>query len=313
MGLTLQGTIVLLLVLLTVCAIYGLELVLFARYVVGQIRRRPRPNVLLSAPAIVLHTLAIVGLGCMLYGTFIEPTWIEVNTVTLRTTKLKDTTFRIVQISDLHCDVKPRNEQRLVEIVNDLKPDVVVATGDYLNHPSALPRLVEVLKNLDAPLEGLAVEGNFDVRSNVCRDAFAEAGFAMLRRDTVVVAKDEEAIGISGLQFGRPEAYRELLADLPGDRFNVFLYHMPDLVEDAAEFPVDLYLCGHTHGGQVALPFYGAVITFSKFGKRYESGLYHVGATTLYVNRGLGLEPRPAPQMRFLARPEVTVFDIGPQ
>jgi predicted MPP superfamily phosphohydrolase len=63
----------------------------------------------------------------------------------------------------------------------------------------------------------------------------------------------------------------------------------------------------------VALPWYGALITFSKFGKKYESGLYRVGTTTLYVNRGLGLEPRPGPQVRFLARPEIAVFDILPE
>ena len=76
---------------------------------------------------------------------------------------------------------------------------------------------------------------------------------------------------------------------------------------------MDLYLCGHTHGGQVALPLYGALITLSKFGKKYESGMYESNGTILYVNRGLGLEPKPAPQVRFFARPEITVFDIVPE
>jgi predicted MPP superfamily phosphohydrolase len=66
-------------------------------------------------------------------------------------------------------------------------------------------------------------------------------------------------------------------------------------------------------GGQVALPGYGALITLSKFAKKYEAGRYDVDGTMLYVNRGLGLEPRPAPQARFYARPEITVFDIVPE
>ncbi len=71
----------------------------------------------------------------------------------------------------------------------------------------------------------------------------------------------------------------------------VFLYHTPDEILDiAATNRVDLYCAGHTHGGQVALPLYGALVTFSKFGKRYESGLYREGQTSLYVNRGLGME-----------------------
>ncbi|MHC4240332.1 MAG: hypothetical protein ACYSUC_11380 [Planctomycetota bacterium] len=72
---------------------------------------------------------------------------------------------------------------------------------------------------------------------------------------------------------------------------------------------VDLYLAGHTHGGQIALPFYGALITLSKFGKKYESGMHKVDDTVLYVNRGIGGH---AWSMRFFARPEITVFDIGP-
>jgi len=72
---------------------------------------------------------------------------------------------------------------------------------------------------------------------------------------------------------------------------------------------VDLYLAGHTHGGQVRAPLYGAIVTFSEFGKRYEMGPYRVGGTMLYVNRGIGFEPE-LPRVRFLARPEVAVIDL---
>jgi predicted MPP superfamily phosphohydrolase len=81
---------------------------------------------------------------------------------------------------------------------------------------------------------------------------------------------------------------------------------MPDAVQ--AKF--DLYLAGHTHGGQIALPFYGALITYSRFGKKYESGQFHEGETTLYVTRGIGFAHQPQPEARFMARPEVTVIDL---
>jgi predicted MPP superfamily phosphohydrolase len=70
---------------------------------------------------------------------------------------------------------------------------------------------------------------------------------------------------------------------------------------------------GHTHGGQIALPLYGALITFSKYVKRYEAGLYREGETWLYVNRGIGMEGGPVPRVRFWARPEVTVIEISPE
>ena len=73
---------------------------------------------------------------------------------------------------------------------------------------------------------------------------------------------------------------------------------------------IDLYLAGHTHGGQVALPFYGALVTLAATGKKYESGLHQLGNTYIYTNRGIGMEGGRAPRVRFCARPEVTVFDI---
>ncbi len=135
----------------------------------------------------------------------------------------------------------------------------------------------------------------------------------MLDRETVLVTKGEDTIAITGMGYVRSDAPREPIEGFSADRFDVFLFHTPDLIEDVSRCGVDLYLCGHTHGGQIALPGYGAVITFSKFGKKYESGMHRVGDTMLYVNRGLGMEPRPAPQMRLFARPQIVVFDVRPQ
>jgi len=310
--LTLQERVSLIVFLLALLALYGAEVFVLVRAILAVARRRGVKRVLLSKSALGLHILAAGGLACLAYGRFIEPYWIEVNVVTIRTPKLKDVSFRIVQISDLHCDRKPRNEERIVSIVNSLEPDVVVATGDYLNDASALPRFKSVLARLKAPLGAFAVTGNFEVNCWSQLDLFDQTGFDLLQQDTVNVTKDDKIISISGLGFDRAGAWGDLLTDLPDDRFNIFLYHMPDLIEDVDGQGVDLYLCGHTHGGQVALPWYGALITFSKFGKKYESGRYRVGETTLYVNRGLGLEPAPAPQVRFCARPEIAVFDLVP-
>jgi predicted MPP superfamily phosphohydrolase len=84
-------------------------------------------------------------------------------------------------------------------------------------------------------------------------------------------------------------------------------YHSPDLIEAASERGIDLYLAGHTHGGQIRLPLYGAIATSSIYYKEYEAGLFQLGRTYLYVSRGLGLEGASAPRARFLCRPEVAV------
>ena len=90
----------------------------------------------------------------------------------------------------------------------------------------------------------------------------------------------------------------------------MFLYHYPDEIDAVLTHGIDFYCAGHTHGGQVSLPWYGALITLSRFDKQYESGRYRKGDTTLYVNRGIGMEGGDAPRVRFCARPEVTVLEV---
>jgi hypothetical protein len=302
----------LLLFMLCILAVCAGEAYVLLHSLANGLRKRPVRRILLAKPALTLHFLSAVTVICMLYGFFVEPNWIETKFVTIHTPKLKGTSFRIVQISDLHCDTAPRNEDQAVEIIDALTPDLIVVTGDYLNDASGLALLQDTFRRLYAPLGIYAVTGNFEASHWSAFDLFGGTEVHLLNQDTVTLTKGDESISLSGLAIDRTEACRDLLGGLPPERYNVFLYHKPDLIEDVEGLPVDLYLCGHTHGGQVALPGYGALITFSKFGKRYESGRYQVGQTMLYVNRGLGLEPRPAPQVRFWARPEITVFDICP-
>jgi len=310
---SLREEISLLLVGLLILAICGLELILLISYILVRIRRGSWKSIRLTKLDIALHTLALTGILCLLYGHLVEPYWIDVNAMTIRTAKLRTAAFRIVQISDLHCDTTPLNEERAVRIINQFTPDVIVLTGDCLNRASALPRLQGMLRRLDARLGKLAVRGNFEISHWSRLDLLENTGFRWLDRDTVTVEKGGEMLAVSGLSFDSPHMYQDLLQNAAKDSFNIFLFHTPDLIEDIRGLGVDLYLCGHTHGGQVALPGYGALITFSKFGKKYESGMYESDGTILYVNRGLGLEPKPAPQVRFFARPEITVFDIVPE
>jgi hypothetical protein len=77
------------------------------------------------------------------------------------------------------------------------------------------------------------------------------------------------------------------------------------------QYPVDLYLCGHTHGGQVRMPWYGAVLTSSSLGKRYEMGEYVEQNTRLYISRGIGLEGLSAPRLRLLCPPEIVLWELS--
>lgn len=268
---------------------------------------------MITKPMPILYFLALVGALCFLYSYFIEPYWIEVKTLDIYTDKLKGANVKIVQISDLHCDKKVRNEYKLADIINPLKPDIIVFTGDTLNTPAALPVFKDAMKKLNASIGKYAVRGNFDVWFWSDLDLFDDTGFEILDKGTVKLTKDHEVFFISGLSYEHQDEYYDVLKNIPSEHYSILLYHTPDLIEDLKGLSADLYLAGHTHGGQIAIPFYGAVITFSRYGKRYEAGKYIVDNTLLYVNRGIGMEGGVIPRVRFCSRPEITVFDLKPK
>ncbi|MBN1521451.1 MAG: metallophosphoesterase, partial [Candidatus Aureabacteria bacterium] len=285
--------------------VYSFELLYFLSWLIY--KRFPK-----TKPAILIHVLAFVGIISLGYAYFIEPYWIDVHHVHIKSPKFKNTSLILVQISDLHCDEKIRNERKVVEIINDIQPDVVVFTGDALNTDEALVTFQETLSAVKASLGKFAVRGNFDVCFWRNFDFFGNTGFAELNGTSVTLTKNGSKITISGLSAVSHISDFLFLHQIPVDHYSIFLYHYPGINEECGDAPVDLFLSGHTHGGQIALPFYGALVTLSKYGKKYESGYYDSGGKILYVNRGIGMEGGLAPRVRFWARPEITVFHIEP-
>lgn len=256
--------------------------------------------------------LAALGIISLLYAFAVEPYWLEVTHVNLNTGKLPRTTspITIVQISDLHSNAMPRMEEALPDLICREKPDLIVFTGDAINSPAGLPTFRHCLSRLAKIAPTFAVVGNHDVFWQQ-KDIFQGTGATELKVQALPLKVGDAEIWIAGVPVDHQECDRALQA-VPKDAFTIFLDHYPDGLEQLTDQRVDLYLCGHTHGGQVAVPFYGAIVTFSNQGKRYEAGLYKRGSMDIYVNRGIGMDPEPFPQVRFCARPEVTVFKISP-
>lgn len=100
------------------------------------------------------------------------------------------------------------------------------------------------------------------------------------------------------------------MSKAPGDAYKIFLYHYPDGIRAASAKGLDLFLAGHTHGGQIRLPFYGALVTASTLGKQFEYGHYVVGKTHMNVSSGIEMTGLP---VRFLTPPEVAVIDVVPE
>ena len=262
--------------------------------------------------------------GCLVDGLIIEPLNIDVNHVALMSERWPEDAppLRIVHISDPHIERLTHRERDALRLVEDLSPDLILMTGDYLNisflnDAQAREDFREWANQLYARYGVYAVWGNTDLAP--WRDELMHGlDITVLSNETKAVTingRDINLVGIDVHQYFMSKDRRvleRLAEELPQDGFNVLLYHTPDLMPEAiATDKIDLYLAGHTHGGQIRLPFYGAIVTASMYGKRYEAGSYEEERTHLYVSRGLGFEGGHAPRIRFLCPPEITVFDLS--
>ena len=305
-----QLLIVLFVFLGTVLFVFSTFAAQVAYRIIQRLRHKsPKPLNLFER---VIFLLGTVGILCIVYGLFIEPYWLSVTTIPLSSEKLASVSrpIRLVQISDLHCDPTARLEETLPDVIAAQHPDLILFTGDALNSPGGMPILHRCLTRLATIAPTYVVKGNWDAWYFKDCDRFAGTGVVQLDGSvkTHVAGTD---IWLCGLPVGTSKTIANVMSSVPENAFTIFLYHYPDFIEEMAKNRVDLYLAGHTHGGQVALPIYGALMTLSSRGKQFESGLYEYGQTHLYVNRGIGMEGGKAPRIRFWARPEVTVFELS--
>jgi predicted MPP superfamily phosphohydrolase len=258
--------------------------------------------------------------GCLADGLFVEPAMVRTEHVNVQSIYLVPGSppLRIVHLSDIHVERLTDREREAIRKVNDLKPDLLFLTGDYLNlsyldDAQSRQGFRDMIGQLRARYGIYAVWGNTDLTGSR-EQLFAGLNVTVLQDAMATIRVGKQDIHVLGLdkrydsRVDRRQFLR-LIQDLPWEGFNILLYHTPDLMpEAAASGKIDLYLAGHTHGGQVRLPFYGAIFTSSAYGKRYEAGFYREGRTSLYVNRGLGLEGGQMPRVRFLCPPEITLL-----
>lgn len=285
-------------------ALAVLPLVPFAHFARRYLRSRSssdRTRLAWSAVAMVSAYSAVC-----IDAFLIEPNWVELKRLDIPANISKPLT--ILHLSDLHIEPNAvAREQWLIEQVEQLSPDLVLITGDIhqMDNMDAVS-CRRVLEHIRAPMGVYGVVGYDSV--SVLNDADPE--LLMLRDKAIVLERDGDTIGLVG--FDSAMQVEALCAQVGNTDFRIVMNHAPDLADTVAGNTMDLYLCGHTHGGQVRIPFWGAIITNCASGKKYEAGLYRNGQTWIYTSRGLGLEPRPAPQVRFLCRPEITLITLVP-
>jgi hypothetical protein len=287
--------------------------IIFAVAVSSNRDKRLNPLLAVAAIVIVLGTLALVNMY------WIEPNWIATEQVVIHDPALAEVLegVKVVQISDIHLlgGIGYR-ERKLVEKVNALRPDLLFITGDFFSdeQKSELPEetegLTELIRSFRATTGIFGVEGNYDgpLRIPAVRDAFKAAGIDILRNEnrTIVLPNNKSLylLGVEGSYTRRinPKVFTGIPAQTP----MVLLAHYPNIFADASKAGVNLVLVGHTHGGQIGIPFL-VRMSNSANKSRYMSGLFENGTTKMYVNRGIGTTREP---VRLFCRPEITVIRV---
>lgn len=297
-----------------------LILVMTARFQAARRPSQPAPASI-PLPALWVVNLAISALA--LYGMYVEPFDLRVTTLRITSPKIQaDRPIRIVQLSDIHVERITRRERAMLAQVQALQPDLIVMTGDYLNidyvnDPHTRQDGRAVLAQLSAPSGIYAVTGTRGVDTPAAmQELFAGLPIRLLKNERATVDIAGASLDLVGVEVNGWDPDRAALAaalkQVPAGRYSILLYHTPDLAEAAAAGWVDLYLAGHTHGGQIRLPWWGALVTMSAYGKRFEAGLYALDETRLYVSRGIGMEGLRLPRARFLAPPEIVLIELAP-
>jgi predicted MPP superfamily phosphohydrolase len=264
----------------------------------------------------VAAATALVGAGGLLYAREVETRRVEVRPVELTLPRLgpEFDGYRLIQIGDFHLDdwSKPERLLRVVERVNEQLPDLVAITGDFASYSAKEldeRRLIEALRALEARDGCVAILGNHDYLTDVklVRRCIREGGVEELINGVRTLRRGGAALHVAGIDDVMEGNSRLdlVLRELPEEGAAILLAHEPDFADvSSATGRFDLQLSGHSHGGQVAVPFLRRLI-LPPFSQRYTRGLYDVRGMIQYTNRGLGFVQA---RLRFLCRPEITVF-----
>jgi len=251
-------------------------------------------------------------IGTSAWALAFEPGWvaIERTRIPVESPVLGRRTFRILHVTDLHLDAFGDRERALLDVVRREAPDLILMTGDYVNGREGVADLAALLRRLKAPRGIYGVEGHHDHKFRIAA-AFEEAGATLLRDEFVQIGTDGRRVVVAGLSSHPARTIPEVLRTAPEGAFRIVLSHAPDPAERLSEGEADLFLCGHTHGGQIRIPFLGPLLPAWRSDARVPAGESRRGSTVVILNRGLGMTGGPLPRARLRARPEIRIVELA--
>lgn len=227
--------------------------------------------------------------------------------------------FKIVQLSDLHGAEFGEDGMGLVEKVEELEPDIIALTGDFVTDEGDLAAVEKLAARLTELCPVYFVSGNHEFGSGLAvkvRNILERAGVKYLSNEYLTISRGEDEILLGGVE--DPLAYADMLSpdelaqkmnDAAPDAFKILLGHRNYWMTEYPELPVDLIFCGHAHGGLIRIPGVGGLIgTDRRLFPDFDAGEYNNGRYTLIVSRGLG---NSVPIPRVFNRPEIVCVELS--
>lgn len=246
------------------------------------------------------------------WGSFVEPRLLMVREETVAVSSAPQRTLRAAVVSDIHAGPYKGKGwvSEVVEAVNAEHPDVVFLVGDSISNSPADALALEPLRGLVAPMGVYAVTGNHDYEDGAAEYVAATLetlGVRMLRDSSVRIADGKIVlVGVNDLWNGG-NIYRAV-SGLRAEDTIILLAHNPDAVLDPETAVVDLVVAGHTHGGQIRLPFWGSVPHIpTDLGNTYDKGLFVYNGEQLYITAGVS---ETGTRARLFNPPEISVLNI---
>lgn len=266
----------------------------------------------------LILTGLVLLIGLYIYSAKIEPNWIQTVAIDVTIPRLSPAfdNFKIVQISDIH--VSPSMPEarlnKVVRLVNKQNADAIAITGDFVTsyHHYNTNELESTLNKLVSQEGTFGVLGNHDRLGNATakiKKSLAKGNVNNLFNQVAIIERETEKLVIAGVDdpyWGKPDLGK-VLTQLPPDTPAILLVHEPDyLGKSAKTHKFALQLSGHSHGGQIRLPFSKPLI-LPVGGRKYFAGLDKAEDTIVYTNRGLGMTGL---SLRFNSRPEITILTL---
>lgn len=266
----------------------------------------------------------IAGTLMVIYGFVIEPQYPKVSNYKVgKSVSGAGGVIKIVHLSDLHMEYLTQAEERAIAAINALQPDLILFTGDFFNLSHRRDEvtnqdIVHFFNRIGGSCAIFAVTGSPAVDpAESLNWILSRTRIQLLNNKSARVEINGKVIKLYGLSCThRPgedsQRLSKLLESAPPDgAANILLYHSPDLAPEIADSGIDLQLSGHTHGGQVQIPFLGPIFSASLYGNQLSEGHYWVNdRLNLIVSRGLGLEGNAAPRVRFFSPPEIGIISF---